>query len=110
MFTRDEFRQVKPLKYFLQEKAQYYQWLFFAENEEVTLDTSCLAVREDFDEFDEFAEQLEDSNIRSFLSTAQLEDIVENLRLQKADYTDEELLAAVNFYWKNDAFITLGIS
>ena len=108
MFTRDEFRQVKPLKSFLQEKAQYYQWLFIVRDEEITLDTSCLTVREDFDEFDEFAEQLEDDNIHSFLSTAQLEDIVENLRLQKAEYTDEELPTAVNFYWKNDAFIALG--
>ena len=107
MFTRDEFRQVKPLKCFLKKKTQYYQWLFVAHNEEITLDTPFLAVREDFDEFDAFAEQLEDNNIRSFLSTTQLEDIVENLRLQKAKYTDEELLAAISFYWKNDAFITL---
>jgi hypothetical protein len=108
MFTRDEFRQVKRLKCFLEDKAQHYHWLFIPTMfEELTLDTLCLALRDDFDEFDEYAEQLESGGLRGFLSSAQLEDIVENLRQQKSDYTDSELIAAVKYYWQNDAFIDL---
>jgi hypothetical protein len=108
MFTRDKFRQLKRLKCFLEEKAQHYQWLFIPVMiEELTLDTLCLALREDFDEFDEYAGQLKSGGLHDFLSSAQLEDIVENLRQQKLDYTDSELITAVKYYWKNDAFIDL---
>jgi hypothetical protein len=108
MFTRDKFRQLKRLKCFLEEKAQHYQWLFIPVMiEELTLDTLCLALREDFDEFDEYTEQLKSGGLHDFLSSAQLEDIVENLRQQKLDYTDSELITAVKYYWKNDAFIDL---
>jgi hypothetical protein len=111
MLTRDEFRQVKRLKCFLEEKAQHYQWLFISVMiEELTLDTLCLALREDFDGFDEYAEQLESGGLRGFLSSAQLEEIVENLRQQMSDYTNSELIAAVKYYWQNDAFIDLEVS
>lgn len=107
MFTRDQFRQVKRLKHFLENKALHYQWLFIPKDIDLTLDTLCLGVRDDFEGFEEFSEELEKEGMCEFLSTDQLEDIVDNLRLQKSSFTDSELLLAVEFYFKRDAFIDL---
>lgn len=35
----------------------------------------------------------------------QLRDVIENLRLQKANFSIEEVIGALNFYLENDAFI-----
>lgn len=35
----------------------------------------------------------------------QLRDIIENLRLQKANFSLDEVIEALNFYLENDAFI-----
>ncbi len=100
MFTRDKFRQVKRLKFFLEEKAESDQWLFIAKDDDITLDILCLAIRKDFDEFDSYVEQLENNQFCYLLSTAQLESIVQNLRLQKSVYRDTDLLAAVKQRFK----------
>lgn len=41
------------------------------------------------------------------LSVADAQDIVANARLQKAEASPAELVAAFNFYWEHDAFIVL---
>jgi hypothetical protein len=38
---------------------------------------------------------------------AQLEDVVENLRQQRPTFSSSDVVAAIDFYWKNDAFIDL---
>jgi hypothetical protein len=108
MFTRDEFRQVKQLQCFLQGKSQHYQWLYIPVMvDELTLDTLCLALDSDLEDFEEYAEQLVSNGFHEFLSSAQLEEIAGNLQLQKLNYTDAEILSAIRFYWENDAFIDL---
>jgi hypothetical protein len=108
MFTRDEFRQVKRLQCFVQEKSQHYQWLYIpVVVDELTLNTLCLALSADLEDFEEYAEQLMNNGFHEFLSSAQLEEIAGNLQLQKLNYTDAEILAAIRFYWENDAFIDL---
>ncbi|NJM75261.1 MAG: hypothetical protein HC852_05085 [Acaryochloridaceae cyanobacterium RU_4_10] len=107
MFTRDKFRKIKRLKCFLEEKSQHCQWLFILDTEELNLNSLCLALREDLNEFHEYTEQLKNNGFREFLSSARLENIVENLQKQKFDYTDSDLTLALNFYWKNNAFIDL---
>ncbi len=107
MFTRDEFRIIQQLRCFLNQKNLHYQHLFIPEREELTLETLCLAVRDDFDEFDGYTEELVNGGMRDFLSTDQLEDIVDNLQLQSPTYADSDLLSAINFYIEHDAFIDL---
>ncbi|MGO2476804.1 MAG: DUF7716 domain-containing protein [Pseudoalteromonas sp.] len=41
------------------------------------------------------------------LSAEQLEDIISNLKMQKAGYSDAELETAINYYDENDAFFEL---
>lgn len=46
---------------------------------------------------------------RYFLGTYTLKDIINNLYQQKLNSNTEEILEAINFYYKNDAFIDLSI-
>jgi hypothetical protein len=43
-----------------------------------------------------------------FLGEDQLEDIAENLRQQVPAYSPDQLVQAVDYYWRNDAFIDIG--
>lgn len=55
-------------------------------------------------------EELEDTVLSqgkgfgNLLNADQLEDIIDNLKMQKSDYSDRELEAAINYYDENDAF------
>jgi hypothetical protein len=79
----------------------------------VTLETACRACvvdsrelsPEEADELDAFPPSV---GLKTLLSKVQLEDILSNLVLQRAAFSDEELEAALNHYWKRDAFINLG--
>ncbi|MEM9346501.1 MAG: hypothetical protein AAGB26_07780 [Planctomycetota bacterium] len=87
-------------------------WLFIKKSDELSLGTACYL--QDWDgrdlspeEQDELEDQIAESGYRSLFLWSQLNDIVENIRLQKPDYTDDELDRAINYYLRQDAFIDL---
>ena len=57
---------------------------------------------EEQDELDVYPETV---GLKCFLCLSQLEDIVSNLREQRPSFSERDLMAAINFYWSNDAFI-----
>ena len=59
------------------------------------------------EEEDIFDRWMAESDYASFLCEEQLEGIVANLAQQKADYTSSDVVYAVEYYWKNDAFCDL---
>jgi hypothetical protein len=59
---------------------------------------------EEQDELDEYPETV---GLKRFLCLSQLQDIVSNLRQQRPSFSERDLMAAINFYWSNDAFIDL---
>ena len=48
-----------------------------------------------------------EKGFKYFLSVSCVQDIRDNLKSQKPDYTLDELLVAVDFYYHNDAFICI---
>ncbi len=60
------------------------------------------------DEYDQLDDWLNENGYEYFLNQDQLGEIVENLRQQDPSYSTEALVTAVNFYWRNDAFIDIG--
>jgi len=83
-------------------------WLFIpAAVDRITLDIVCAFVcLDDYldDEIERFCAQ---SHLKEFFFKDQLEDITFNLAAQKKDVTEQELEAAIHYYWRNDAFICL---
>ena len=88
-------------------------WLWILqETKSLQPDTDCFAVDDGIDlspeEQDQREVDLENSGLMCFFSKDQLEDILQNLQAQKNNYDQQDLYAAINYYWKNDAFIDLG--
>lgn len=88
------------------------RWLYFKKGDEVSLNTECFL--QDWDsrdlspeEQDQLDDRIDQSEYRLFLLWSQLNDIVQNLKLQKSDYTDDDLDRAIIFYWHRDAFIDI---
>ena len=107
------FREAKPLGHFIEHLAELprWSWLYIAVTEpDITLDTACHPTATDSrdmseEEIQEFEAYTELSGLRSFFYRDQLRDIIENLRLQRSDFTPQQLATAIDFYWKHDAFI-----
>jgi len=87
------------------------QWLYIPLGvEQIEADTPCRACivenkelsPEEQDELDEYPETV---GLKCFLCLSQLEGIVSNLRQQRPSFSERDLMAAINFYWSNDAFI-----
>jgi hypothetical protein len=79
---------------------------------EINLSTQCFPRTVDSrdlndDEMKDFESSVARAGLSEFFSADQLTDIVDNLRQQHAEYTEKELASAIDFYWKNDAFIHL---
>jgi hypothetical protein len=115
MPTPSPFREAKPLGYFIEHLAELprWSWLYIAATEpDITLDTVCHPTATDsrdmseaeIQEFEVYAERI---GLRSFFYRDQLRDIIENLRQQRSDFTPQQLAAAIDFYWRHDAFIDL---
>jgi hypothetical protein len=109
------FEQPKPLRDFLPRLSELprHIWLYIpASVVVITFDTPCYATTfdsqdlspEEQDEFDALAER---TGMRCFLFRDQLEDIRANLMFQRSDFTPEQFIAAIDFYWRHDAFIDL---
>lgn len=76
--------------------------------DEPTLDMHCWPLVDRIGKMaQEELEALSQAGYRDFLSDELLEDIVSNLRQQNEDFVESQLEAAIQFYWKNDAFIVL---
>lgn len=71
-----------------------------------TMETSCLILDQDEVEQDEDYPLPEGYQYR--LAVPDVQDVVVNARAQRADASLEDLLAALLYYYDNDAFITLG--
>lgn len=85
------------------------KWMIF-DQEEYSLSMLVYPVfPESWDIWDEY-EELENQVLGqgkgygNLLSKEQLEDILSNLKMQKHDYSDSELEAAINHYSKKDSF------
>lgn len=59
------------------------------------------------DEFNKFEIWIKTSGYKSFLSKEQIEDVVSNMAQQNPNYTNNQLIEAIDYYWKFDAFICI---
>lgn len=84
-------------------------WLWIPdETIELVESTPCFSVSsEDLspEEQEQQETELKQGGLRCLFFTDQIEDIADNLRQQNPSYSRKDLLLALNFYWKNDAFI-----
>ncbi len=115
MPTPTPFHEAKSLGYFIEYLAELprWSWLYITATEsDITVDTVCHPMATDSrdmseEEIEEFEAYAERSGLRSFFYCDQLRDIIENLRLQRSDFTSQQLVTAIDFYWRHDAFIDL---
>ena len=95
MFTRDSFRKIMSLRAFMEkdflDNLQYDYWLYVSESKSLNLDILCFAIREDFEEIDNYIKELE------LISTNDLKNILNKLISQNPTYTDCDFLTAINF-------------
>ena len=59
------------------------------------------------EEFEEFDRSINKCGFSYFLNQDQLEDILNNLKMQKSDYSKTELVSAIKYYFSHDAFINM---
>lgn len=92
---------------------QSSEWMIF-DSMHYSLDMKVYPVfLDDWDLEPEEYEEIEDNVLSenkgygNLLNTDQLNDIISNLAMQKEDYAESELEAAINYYNKNDAFIDM---
>lgn len=89
------------------------QWLYIpAATKEIEFATPCSSLAIDENELspeeqDELDAYPETAGLKSFLCISQLEDIAQNLRHQFPNFSDQDLVKAINYYWRHDAFISL---
>lgn len=109
------FREAKPLGFFIDHLCDLprHSWLYVpVDLSEVSLNTLCVARALDVrdmtdDEYATFEASVAEARLCSFLNRDQIEDVLSNLRAQKADFTQEDLGSAIRHYWTHDAFIRL---
>ena len=115
MSLTQPFEQPRSLRDFLSRLSEVprHVWLYIpATVTNITLDTPCYATAfdsrdlspEEQDEFDALAER---TLLRCFFYRDQLEDIRANLMLQRSDFTPDQFITAIDYYWRHDAFIDL---
>ena len=109
------FGPAQPLSYFVERLAYLprHSWLYVANDaDRIDVRTPCCPCLvntgdlsdEEADDLDLYASTI---GLKTLLCPDQLEEIIENLRQQHARFTDEDLSAAIDYYWKHDAFIDL---
>jgi len=92
-------------------------WLVYqdlAEGESLQLTTLLFPIVADMRdlsdaEIDAFEDGLGHSDYGYLLNTDQIEDVIDNLKQQKAQPSEQELLEAIIFYYERDAFIDIDI-
>lgn len=108
------FTESKPLRSIIEALGSLQdQWLYIPEaTSDIEFATPCyrLAIDENElspEEQDELDAYPETVGLNCFLCISQLEDIAENLRQQCPGFSEQDLLMAINYYWRHDAFINL---
>lgn len=86
-----------------------YSWkdsLFFSKEGEWSLDSNCAVLNmDDLEDDEEIPPFAFDNNLRYVLTIQEVQDVVKNIRLQNEDCSEEDLIKALLYYYKNDAFI-----
>ncbi|AAN53246.1 hypothetical protein HRJ35_03330 [Shewanella oneidensis MR-1] len=90
-------------------------WLVYqdlAEGESLQLTTPLFPIVNDMRdlsdaEIDAFEDGLSRNDYSYLLNTDQIEDVIYNLKQQKAQPSEQELLEAIIFYYERDAFIDI---
>jgi tRNA G37 N-methylase TrmD len=59
------------------------------------------------EEIDEFDDCMINNGYCFLLNMDQIEDVIDNIKQQKAQPSEQELLEAIIFYYERDAFISL---
>ncbi len=89
---------------------QWNHWVFVAETDAIDADTDCV-VMDTFDvdlaEDGDTPKAIADIGYSEFLQIVDLESITENLRHQKPDFSRQDYLEAVLYYYRDDAFVQL---
>lgn len=112
------FGQPESLQYWIRkciEQPGLSYWLVYQdldEGESLQLTTLLFPIVADMrdlsdDEIDAFEDGLGHSDYGYLLNTDQIEDVIDNLKQQKAQPSEQELLEAIIFYYERDAFISL---
>lgn len=90
-----------------------WAWLYISGAEpKIALGTRCLRTAVSSrdmseEEIEAFESSVARAGLKCFLSRGQLEDVIENLRRQTIEFTPDQLAAALDHYWRCDAFIDL---
>lgn len=90
-------------------------WLLFRDVEgevEISLSTEMFPVTGDTgdlsdEEYEEFDNSIHECGYSNFLNLDQMEDIVSNLKMQKSNYSENELINAIEYYFSHDAFLDI---
>src|SRR5262245_14489624 len=94
-------------------RAHPEQWLYVPSGvKQIEAGTPCRACIVDGKELspeeqDELEDYPETIGLKCFLSLSQLEDIISNLKQQRPSFSEHDLMAAINHYWRHDAFINV---
>ena len=83
--------------------------LYLPRQENWTLDTECAVLDPDdvADDRDEAPQEALTRELKYALDIGTVQDIVENVGLQRQGADLELLLEALKYYWRHDAFMTL---
>lgn len=106
----------QPLSDFLQRLGEIprHWWLHIPQGvTRIDLSTPCRPCLIDTcdispEEADDLYEYPKKVGLKGFLSPDQLEEIISNLWQQQPQFSEGQLVAAINYYWIHDAFINLG--
>jgi hypothetical protein len=89
-------------------------WLYLPATVSWTLESLCLIAEseevppEEEDDPDAGMPQIaKDNELMQVLSVSEVQDLVENVKAQKSDVSDEELFEAFLYYYDNDAYMEL---
>lgn len=107
------FSEAKHLGFFIDNICELpsHSWLYLAASiSEVSADTMCFPTVTDSrdmtdEEYELFETGAAQAGLKCFLQRAQIEDVLTNLLAQGAHVTTEDFASAINYFWKNDAFI-----
>ena len=104
----------KPLSWWLKnlQAMPHDYWLWISKSEKtISPDTNCLSISGSVDLSDEEYEakevELKNKGLTCFFCKEQLKEIESNLSQQLSSYTQDQLMNAIDYYWNNDAFITI---
>ena len=110
-----QFSKAKHLGFFIENIGELpgHSWLYIATSmSEVSADTMCFPTVTDSrdmtdEEYELFETGAAQAGLKCFLQRVQIEDVLTNLLAQGARFTTEDFALAINYYWRNDAFIKL---